>query len=84
MSIRFFQLGIQVGFYCQLGIDHFFGFDFFCFNDIPRLKNRITLLRLRQNIIEFVMGSQHDSIHIPVTGALPIGQAQATTYHLLS
>ena len=84
MSIRFFQLGIRIGFYCQLSIDHFFGLDFFCFNDIPSLKNRITLLCLRQNIIEFLMGSQHDGIHIPITGALSIGQAQAATYHLLS
>lgn len=84
MSIRFFQLGIRIGFYCQLGIDHFFGLDFFCFNDIPSLKNRITLLCLRQNIIEFIMGSQHDGIHIPIAGALSIGQAQAATYHLLS
>ena len=73
MSIRFFQLGIRIGFYCQLSIDHFFGLDLFCFNDIPSLKNRITLLCLRQNIIEFLMGSQHDGIHIPITGALSIG-----------
>ena len=84
MSIRFFQLGIRIGFYCQLGIDHFFGLDFFCFNDIPGFENRITLLRLHQNIIEFIVGSQHDGIHITVTGALPIGQAQAATDHLLS
>ena len=84
MSIRFFQFGIRIGFYCQLGIDHFFGLDLFCFNDISSLENRITLLRLRQNIIEFIMGSQHDGVHIPVTGTLPIGQAQAATYHLLS
>ena len=73
MSIRFFQLGIRIGFYCQLSIDHFFGFDLFCFNDIPGLENRITLLCLRQNIIEFIMCSQHDGVHIPVTGALSIG-----------
>ena len=84
MSIRFFQLGIRIGFYCQLSIDHFFGLDLFCFNDIPSLKNRITLLCLRQNILEFIMCSQHDGIHIPITGALSIGQAQAATYHLLS
>ena len=61
-----------------------FRHDFLCLNNISGFKYRIALLRLFQNIGKFIMGGQHDCIHITVSCTLPIGQSQTTSHHLLT
>ena len=67
-----------------MGTDYFFWLDFLCFDYIPGLEDRIALLRLCQNIIEFIVGGQHDRIHISIPGALTIRQTQTSADHLLT
>ena len=73
MGICLFQFGIRLGINRQLGINDLFRLYFLNFDHISGLEDRIALLRFCQDIVELIMGSQHDGIHIPITGALPIG-----------
>ena len=84
MGICLFQFGIRLGINRQLGINDLFQLYFLNFDHISGLEDRIALLRFCQDIVELIMGSQHHSVHIPVAGALTIGQTQASSDHLLS
>ena len=58
--------------------DEFLGLD-----DVACLENGVAFLSLGQNVGELVVGGEHDRVHVPVAGALPVGQAQAPAHHLL-
>ena len=59
-------------------------YDFLRFDHISGFEDGVTSLGLRQDIGKFIMRSQHYRIYIPVSGALTMGQSQATPYHLLA
>ena len=84
MLISILKVCFRLGLNRQLRIGNLFRYDFFRLDDIAGFKDRIALLCFSQNVIEFIVSGQHDCVHIFVPSAFPIGQTQATAYHLLS
>ena len=84
LLIRRFQSLIRLRLNGQLRIGDLFRLNFLCLDNITGFEDGIATLRLCQNISKFIVGGQHNGIHITIPGALTIRQTQTTADHLLT
>ena len=72
MLIGFFQFFIWFKRNGKLRIGNLLRHNFLGFDHISGFENRIAALSLVQNIIEFIVSSEHDCVHITISCTLTI------------
>ena len=84
VGICIMEILVIVRFNFQLCICYLLRLDFLHLNNISGFEDRIAFLCFLQNIIKFIVCSQHNSVYIFIPGTLSIRQTQTTAYHLFT